>query len=604
MPRFLPTTRTPPPPRHVTPQRGRETLEEHWAAQNAIDLAAHKRRHQEEWGAALLEAEDAPDEKARRGIFERAASRMTTIDTEVPEVRNAYAQYVESAMPYWTDRFARQAKDIKDRQIHDLARAEIDAAVDAGDVEGAAAGITRQLALEPENRIPLLQERADLPFAIAERAAIRAVSDKDLTGIRAATDALRGMALEGLSTEQVVARKKVLDVADRRLDEMRGSAQIELLLAASKAADLPADERYAEVERIKAAFGPLLRTPEETRATMNWLDAQAKGEPFTVDPRAEIEANRVIRGLNADSTAQEYADARKRILGLMPRLGSKTVDYIKELDTRLDEIMTSTVEYAVDVAETGGRIDPAYAPIMRRAVEKEIHRQKDAMSPADIVEYGAEIAVTLPAPEPELPATVLTAKRKFEADVLAGGPERDPETGETREWYGAEEYFNLALSMGPDWDKVSPTALRTALGKWPLAFLLYMPDEGKAAILDRARHLEGAFWDGTVLEGDITEGDREWIVEIAPLGQAITSEDIQEVVDYLRSEGRLMPIESLLPPGEVLSELGLGTGLAGMDDEELVEAYEQARTTAERRAIYDEAQRRENFGGTFTGGVP
>jgi hypothetical protein len=651
MPNVFPKSRTLPPPRHVTPQRGRETLEEHWAAQNAIDLAAHKRRHQEEWGAALLEAEDAPDEKSRRGIFERAASRVTTIDAEVPEVRNAYAQYVESAMPYWTDRFARQAKDIRDQLSHDRGMAEYNAAVDEKDVEGAVKALTLLSAVERENAVKYGQMEADLPFTIALRGVARAVSSGDAGNIGEATDALRGMALEGLSTEQVVARRKALDVADRQLDEVHDGALIELLLDADKAANLPPAERDAEFERIKAAAGPLLMTmtPAETRATINWFDAQARGEPSTVDPRAEIEANRIVRGLDANMTTQEFADAEKRILGLMPRLGPKTVDYIRELDTRLDRFTKNAIEDAVNKAEARGQIDPAYAVDMRRALEKEIHRQKDAMSPADIVEYGAQVAVTLPAPEPERVlgpdaadklrnAAVIGGVRTVTAGMLDDNGEYEDDTGvygldDTIRWRNAwEAYKHARLTVGPGWAEECPAVRDQWVRYWPVEFYHYLDDEEKRALFEQARKIElpsewrprdigfyvgwlggpaGAVMGekiGRALEGELPlpPGGLTW--EDVEAAQDVPPGDLDAWEARLEENGALLPKELPSPPPDVEAELGPGPGMeagfAGMDDGELAEAYEQARTAAEKQAIYDEAQRRKNFGGTFAGGVP
>ena len=267
----------------------------------------------------------------------------------------------------------------------------------------------------------------------------------DLPGARARIEQARKLPL---SVEQAEDLARLEGAVGRGAREQVVQSQVELITAADKAKSLPSIERHAEVERIRSLLVPMSTSPEEARATSNWLDSVDKGEPFVVDPQAEIEADDIIRGLTADSTPQENAQARDKILALQSKLGPRTYDFIKDLGTRLDGEKTKAVEYAVDDAVGRGQIDKAYAPIMRKDLEGWINRQgKVEVNPVDIVARGAVLAAMVPEAGRPLPEQGEKLGRML--SILYTGSERDSLTG---------SIFSQ-FDKGPEGRKAAITAL-------------------------------------------------------------------------------------------------------------------------------------------------
>ena len=550
----FPSARTARPPQgHLRRGRQRMTLEEGEAAQDAIELAMWKRFHDETMGAALLQAADAPDDKAARGIFDRAATGVSSIKSENPRVQNAYGLFVQGTQAAWGNRFARQAKAIKDQQTHDQGVLNVQAEIEGGNALGAATAYQHLITREPEKRVLYERGIADIEYDIAVSAASRQVRSGDPAQMRQGIAALRGVSRTGLREEQVIALAKLQGIAERQEKELAGQAMVGYLVAANKAAALSPLERHAEIERLKPLIAQYYRyrTPEEARATMNWLNAIDKGEAFKTDPTAELEADRAIRTLNADSTVRETAAVRDRILSLASRLGAKVVTYIEDLNTRLDGIKTKAVEYALDDAVARKQLDPDFVPVMRRNLERWINAQKADVSPTDIIAQGAALAALGPPPKPEAGpftagAIARGVGRFMVSDYAARNEITDPKDL-------AIFMVNDALeTFGPNWRQLVPQVEAVIKYNSPLGSWHFQTDAEKAATLSRIRSLETSFWtlDSTVLEGDISEGDAEAADEIAPAGKEITPAMVQAFEKYLDDAEKTLPKPD--PAGVVL----------------------------------------------------
>jgi len=433
----MPTFRNPSPLRLGVPKRPRppidraqmETLEEHEAAQNAIEFATLKRQADETMFAALREAENAPDEEGASKILEAAKAGVFGLKSKNVRVQNAFSAHVEGSLAGWGERFARQAQASKEKRIYDKGMQEYDAALDADDPLGAMKATQYLRVIAPEDSAIFDEMDANVESESALRQVRGALADGNYASARELAEKARGV-LRSVKQREELA--KLEGVIGRATKEQTAQAQTELLVRADKAASLPPPERYAEIERIKATYAQTGASPEEIRATFNWLDAIAKGEAFAVDPQAEIEANDIIQGLDADSTPQENTEARDKILALEPRLGPRTYDFIKELGTRLETAKTYAVNAAVDDLVARGVIDKSYADVLRREVEKYINAQTGPFDPGKVYAFAAGLAATLPEearPEAKHPpvelSNILGQLKAHQTQWSAFGPMED-----------------------------------------------------------------------------------------------------------------------------------------------------------------------------------
>jgi len=395
-------------PRPIVPREERETLEEHDAAQAAIEFATLRRQADETMNAALREAEEAPDESSASKILEVAKAGVFKLQSKNIRVQNAFSAHVEGSLPGWEDRFARQTKAAGEKRIHDKGLQEYEAALDAGDLVGAVKITEHLKTIEPENASIYDKMASDAPNASALRQVRRAVAEGNLGGAKASIEEARKLEL---SVEQKEDLKTLAGVVDRGERERVSQGRVELLTEADKTTGLPDVERFMAIEQIKARYAQIAESPEDLRATFNWLDSIAEGKPFKVDPQAEIEANDIVRTLTADSTPQENAEARDKILALAPRLGPRAYDFIKELGTRLDTAKTYAVNAAVDDLVARKVIDKFYADVIRRQVEKHINEDKGPFDPWKVYSFTAGLAVMVPEearPEAKLPPVELS----------------------------------------------------------------------------------------------------------------------------------------------------------------------------------------------------
>ena len=96
----------------------RETVEEHEAAQNAIEFATMKRQADEIINKALRASEDAPDEQSAAAIRKSVTQVLYSIKSKNIRVQNAYSEYIEGALASYEDREARQRKAINKAGAH------------------------------------------------------------------------------------------------------------------------------------------------------------------------------------------------------------------------------------------------------------------------------------------------------------------------------------------------------------------------------------------------------------------------------------------------------------------------------------------------------
>jgi len=332
---------------YVRPVRRLETLEAHEAAEDAINLATFRRRHDETMAAAFTQASDAPDEKAARKILDKAALSVSAIESDNPRIQHAYAAYYESAQAQWGDRFARQAKAIKDKQVNDRAWIEIDAAYDKGDVAGAVKMMEYLKVREPENIPRLEQEQADAPFKSAERRAFRDIHSGDLDRAQRAVQELRDMDPTGLPAELLERRHKMIRAGQGEVDYRQNqnyAALYDGLLKMDEEHQSPLDHYNASQELNQAIQDAVTSgqigahhaaTLQSARRTSD--ERFARGTMVTADPRVQGMAAELLLAINSQTSDEDFLKARQWMLDNALAIGEPYDGYLKQLHLRRKE---------------------------------------------------------------------------------------------------------------------------------------------------------------------------------------------------------------------------------------------------------------------------
>lgn len=561
MANFPGTPTAPPPPRFQRRPRWPEAFEQQEAARDAIDLATFRRIYDETMDAALLSARDAPDPESAGKIFNQASSRVSSIESTRPGVQQAYARFYEGAQARYRDAFARQAAAIKDKRTHDQGVLNYQAAIESGKPLEAATALEHLKIREPENIALYERQGADIPFDISFTSASKQINSGDPVEIRRGVEALQSMPKKGWRKEQVAAWNQLVKAGQAELESRQNDNYkalhepiFEMDAAATDLEFYKARDKAAKAIEDAEASGAI--NAQQALALRDHWRTHQKGEAKP-DPRVEAQGWTMIQ-----DPAQDRAVVDAWLWDHATELGTRLPDLVKANAIERNEREDYDSQAAVSVAVARFEMDSNDEAAFRRMEFYELNgkgftaEEKHARAMADAVTF----MTARPPKPPEPPTGPFTELRKQQVlgALISGGSRIDSETGETIPWSGTRELYDYLLGpkgLGPEWYLVSPRTLRVVLRRAPLAFWHFQSDKEKAATLDRVRKLKQAFWDGTVLEADITEGDREVAVETAPSGP-ITPSQVRAFEDYLDDTGTPFPKPASPPPAEVLSSLG------------------------------------------------
>ena len=557
-------------PRRAIDREQLETVEEHKAAQAAIEFATLRRQADETFNAALSQAAQAPDEESAAAFLRTAEQAVSKLQSKNVRVQNAFSAHLEGTMAGWTERFTRQWQGINKERSLNQAKVNIQAAIDRNDPVEAAKNYTFLAKIDPGNSPLYEQGIADIESDTLFASTSKDIDSEDPVLIQRGVETLKNAAIEGMSAKQVKRRSDLLDAGQAELESRQNDNYKaahepiwEMATATTELEFYKAGEKARET--IEAAEKSGAITPQQALTLQDHWRAH-KDRAARPDPGVEAQAwTRIL-----DPT-QDRADVDRWLWDHETELGTSLPDLVKanaaERNRRTDAATTqaaNTENYnalaATSYAVAKYEMDSNDEADFRRMENYEL-RGKD-LTAEEMTAKAAADAVTFmearPPKPPTPPVGPFTELRIQETVGMAerGGYYIDPKTKEVFPFpsTGALRDFFLGR-LGPDWHLVSPQALKIALRRGPLSFWHYQSDKEKAATLEKARNLKSAFWDGTVLEGDITEGDREVAVEIAPSGP-ITAKQVQAFEDYLEETGTLLPKPSPSPSAEVLAELG------------------------------------------------
>jgi len=380
MPTFSGIRTTPPPPRPRRRPRWPEAFERREAAQDAIDLAAFRRIHDETMSAALLGARDAPDEESARASFDRASSQVSAIESTRPGVQQAYARFYEGAQARYADAFARQAAGIKDKQSLQRGKLEVAAAIDRGE-EAEAVKLYEYLKVIDPGNIPLYEQgQVDVPFDTLHTFAAKAIDSDDPAQVRQAIEVLQGMDTVNLRAEQLESRHKLLRAGQRELD-YRQSQNADALYAGLLKMDVESQsplEHHKASEELNQAIQKSVKSgaidPHHAitlQAARRSSDARfERGIAVKTDPVTQGEAEDMLLGISTATSDEEFARTRKWLLDHALELGPSYNEYVKRFNNQRKEPPDS-LKAIIDIAMARLNIAPEErAPFIQLIVAK------------------------------------------------------------------------------------------------------------------------------------------------------------------------------------------------------------------------------------------
>jgi len=324
------------------------------AAKNAIELTTLKRQADETMLSALRDAEEAPDEESAAKIREAAEAGVFKLQAKNIRVQNAFSAHVEESLAGWKDRFAQQAKAIKEKRLFDQSEINVRRFVEAGRVDEAAKQLEIRRVAFPELGAQIDEEIRNLPMTSAIAQASGALAGGDLQGARGFIEQARKLPL---SVEQKESINKLEGVIERGEQQRRDAWLSEMVGQAIAARSLPSEEKYAKVEELrKMLVQNTAMFPAETIREMHrFLDGILAGRTVKSDPKIK----------------SDFIDAALQIRDDTPE--SEVKAFLNRLDTALTVGQTLSDEdyesLRLMVAKRGDRTDKATADMLDAVTE-------------------------------------------------------------------------------------------------------------------------------------------------------------------------------------------------------------------------------------------
>lgn len=351
-----------------------------------------------------------------------------------------------------------------------------------------------------------------------------------------------------LSVEQKEDLARLKKPVERGEQDQRDAWLSDLAGQAIAARDLPEGEAFVKIESLRAALveNAAKFSPASVREMNSFLDGLLSKKPVVSDPVLKSELVDRALLLRDDTPTSDVAVVRGLLNDALIRKRISNEDYeslrllVTKRGERVDKAASDTIDaVAQSAAETWQITNIADFKWQLAQAAK-----KNEWTPEQIWVEGSKMLPTWkdrPQPvEPAKPPFTEESILKMEGILERGGRYIDPKTKEVVPFTSARQVRDFVLEFGPEWYIRALCVLEIIKRDWPLSFWNYQTDEERATTLELARNLDSAFWDGTVLEGDITEGHREVAVEIAPSGP-VTPKQVQEFERYLDTTGQIFP---------------------------------------------------------------
>ena len=524
----FPTT-LPPPPRYLSRRQQRETVEEHEAAQEAIELTTWKRIHDETLSAALLEAQEAPDEPSAAEIFDKASAKVASVKSTSIRVQNAYAQFVEGSMAGWGDRFARQAKGIKEKNLFDQSEQNIEAYTRSGNLEEAAKAIEFRSLRFPELRAKGEQQIAELPATSAVWGVRNAMADGDVALAQTLIEQARQVS--SLTVEQKEDLNKMEGAIGRAEREQKDVWMSELTGQAIDARNLPAAEKHAKMEELRALLVEnAANFPAASIREMNgFLDRMSSEKPVVSDPIIKSDLVDKALQLRDDSPEREVTLLRRELDESLVRGEISNEDYeglrlsVTKRGERIDKAASDMINLVAQSARERGINDIADLKWQLRQAAK-----KNDWTPEQIYVEGRKMLPAWrdrPQPAKEI-YTPLQINRVFGALKIGGY--RDPTSGAIVTWRDDEwsTAWEKAVAFATLYLHGDDASLERAMQKikqrYPEANVepgkvsvpwASLPDEVKQQDLDMLRKAKRVPWQNTWFSGGVYEPVSGWSKE-------------------------------------------------------------------------------------------
>lgn len=455
MPLF-PTSRTGAPTRvrpRVVDRRQLETVEEHEAAQAAIEFATMKRQADELLSAALRQASEAPDDATSDALFSSAEQTISKIASRNPRVQNAFTAHIEGSLAGWQERFARQRQAINRQNLLDQSEQNYEAALERGDLEESGKALLMQTKVFPERGALNEKRFADIPTTSALLRMRRALAERNADAVTAAADTLDESTM---TVEQLEERNKILRLSERDVQEGQEAWLSDLAGKAIAARNLPTGERHAAIGDLRAALieSAHLFPASSVREMSGFLDRMEAQEAIISDPVIKSDLLDESLQLRDDTPETVAADLRRRLDEHLVKGDISNEDYetlrtsLTKRSERPDKAMADMVDQVVDSArETYQITDLAdFKWELTKAIKK------SGWTPEEAWKMGHEIASAWV----DKPKRLFTAKEITEA---MGKVRAQRETA-TREIENATEAIRfLERTFGEDWQTIAPGAV-------------------------------------------------------------------------------------------------------------------------------------------------
>ncbi|MBE3039216.1 MAG: hypothetical protein IMZ62_10440, partial [Chloroflexi bacterium] len=455
------------------------------AMEQATAVDTERRRYLEDKAAVSKAFDLSRDPSERAAKLSEFEKKYTGYQHKDPRVQAVVKGFLSTELPQTKSYFEGLNLDVRRKNLEVEAKRNEEGLYRAGDQQAFAISVFKQVELGMIDQPTKDAKIAAFPANSAVAQMKDAVLNNDLAGATRLAAETKKLPLTLGQKADVAELEGVIEQAKKEGDSQ---ARVAVLMAANEAAALPEGQKYVERKRLKAEYAATGPTPADYREMSNWVDSRLKGEEPKVDPMAEIEADEAIRTISDESTQQEKKAVRDQILGLASRLGPKVAGYIKDLDDRLDVVNTGTVTLAVETAVARGLPDTD-APIVRRGIEKYVRSLKGNVDPADVMAYGAKLAVIAKSRQrelftPEAKALAVGKLMAYDYPYAAKGQENGVPTFD-------EAVRFMQSTLGLDWVTLAPRAIEVLTERYPLDMWSRVPEAKRVEVIkdmvERAR---------------------------------------------------------------------------------------------------------------------
>jgi len=322
------------------PQDQRETLEEHQAAQDAIELSAMRLQAQETLNAGMRAYAETNDP----AVLDQAKKVAQSIPTQSknPRIQTAYSASYQGMETEMDENVAAHVHAVKMKQTDALADQNRQRALETGNLQLAVTTNAALRRLHPENAVLYDQQDAEFDTASALAQAANLVRSENPVDVVRGTGILGGIKREGLRTELVAQLDTLLDQAKAQTTFFQGKNYDALAVEIDKVAadtSLTPAEVFTATAALRRGADAQIRSGEidgtKGKVALNALRTLDNMAKATIKPQPDmkIQAEFYDRMDRAQSE-QDFKDLREWMRGNIEAFGSTYDQRVKELYNR------------------------------------------------------------------------------------------------------------------------------------------------------------------------------------------------------------------------------------------------------------------------------